>query len=395
MLKIVLLGCIFALMIATYLWELFQHKRNLYKIPIRIHVNGTRGKSSLTRLIASGLRGAGISTLAKTTGTLAQMILPCGREIPIYRSGTPNIIEQIRVVRHAVALGAQALVIECMALEPKLQVLCESKLIQSTHGVITNVRPDHLEVMGPTERDVARAISATIPHSGVLFTGEKKHRELLEATALARGTKVCVPREEIDGVDGEDLSGFTHVEHGENVALALAVCRHLGVDRQSALSGMRRCQFDMGAMRFYRLEHTGRCIIFANAFAANDPHSTQTLWKMAMERHFDADFRIVMVNCRADRSARSKQFARALLHWSGVDHFLVTGQHTHLFAKLSQSYGVPEAKLTLAEGQSARQLVQTLIDLARPKCLVLGVGNIAGIGMELLEMLAKTWSVAH
>lgn len=32
--------------------EYAVHVRNLKKIPIRIHVNGTRGKSSVTRLIA-------------------------------------------------------------------------------------------------------------------------------------------------------------------------------------------------------------------------------------------------------------------------------------------------------------------------------------------------------
>ena len=44
------------------------------KIPIRIHVNGTRGKSSVTRLIAAGLRAGGKRTFAKTTGTAPRVI---------------------------------------------------------------------------------------------------------------------------------------------------------------------------------------------------------------------------------------------------------------------------------------------------------------------------------
>ncbi|TFH29311.1 MAG: poly-gamma-glutamate synthase PgsB, partial [Myxococcales bacterium] len=60
--------------------ELILHRRRLKKIPIRIHVNGTRGKTSVTRLIAAGLREAGIRCVAKTTGTVPRFILPNGRE---------------------------------------------------------------------------------------------------------------------------------------------------------------------------------------------------------------------------------------------------------------------------------------------------------------------------
>ena len=42
---------IFAVLVALGLLEAVLHRHNLSKIPIRIHVNGTRGKSSVTRLI--------------------------------------------------------------------------------------------------------------------------------------------------------------------------------------------------------------------------------------------------------------------------------------------------------------------------------------------------------
>ena len=35
--------------------ELAAHRRRLKQIPVRIHVNGTRGKSSVARLIAAGV----------------------------------------------------------------------------------------------------------------------------------------------------------------------------------------------------------------------------------------------------------------------------------------------------------------------------------------------------
>ena len=37
-------------------------------------MNGTRGKSSVTRLVAAGLREGGLKTFAKTTGTAPRVI---------------------------------------------------------------------------------------------------------------------------------------------------------------------------------------------------------------------------------------------------------------------------------------------------------------------------------
>ena len=74
--------------------ELARHRKRLEAIPVRVHVNGTRGKSSVTRLIAAGMRSGGVTTCAKTTGTLARMILPDGRELPVFRPAKANVIEQ-------------------------------------------------------------------------------------------------------------------------------------------------------------------------------------------------------------------------------------------------------------------------------------------------------------
>ena len=35
--------------------EFVKHQKRIYSIPIRIHVNGTRGKSSVARLIGAAL----------------------------------------------------------------------------------------------------------------------------------------------------------------------------------------------------------------------------------------------------------------------------------------------------------------------------------------------------
>jgi hypothetical protein len=74
-----------AVVLAFLFIEYTIHIRNLDSISVRIHVNGTRGKSSVTRLIAGALREHGMRTFGKTPGTLPRMIMDDGREYPIYR----------------------------------------------------------------------------------------------------------------------------------------------------------------------------------------------------------------------------------------------------------------------------------------------------------------------
>jgi hypothetical protein len=51
-------------LLAALAWiERRQHRRRLERIRIRIHVNGTRGKSSVTRLIAGSAAAAGAEAL--------------------------------------------------------------------------------------------------------------------------------------------------------------------------------------------------------------------------------------------------------------------------------------------------------------------------------------------
>ena len=88
------------LLIFVGISEYYFHSRYLSTIPIRIHVNGTRGKSSVTRLIASGLREGGLKTLAKTTGTTPRIINENGKDIVIHRLRSASIGEQIKFIRY-------------------------------------------------------------------------------------------------------------------------------------------------------------------------------------------------------------------------------------------------------------------------------------------------------
>src|SRR3989339_1965711 len=267
--------------------ERWIHQRHLKKIPVRIHVSGTRGKSSVTRLVAAGLRAYGVKTAAKTTGTLARMILPDGREVAVSRPLGANIKEQARIIATAEKIGAQVLVMECMALQPEFHWISERIFVRATHALITNIRADHLDEMGPTVEDVAKAIAGMIPVGGVLISGEHQYGHILKAAAEDRHTRyVEITDEDLAVVTDEDLDKFSYFEHRQNVALALRLLSELNIPKDVALQGMWKAVPDPGALIEISVDFYGRHITFINAFAANDPISTEQIWRAAQKRHY-------------------------------------------------------------------------------------------------------------
>jgi poly-gamma-glutamate synthase PgsB/CapB len=384
---ILLIAC--GLLIAMGALELILHRRRLTRIPIRIHVNGTRGKTSVTRLIAAGLREAGVRCLAKTTGTVPRFILPNGREVPVYRPGGANVIEQKQAVTMAAAQRAEALVVECMALQPSLQWLSESKLIRATHGAITNARPDHLDVMGPAEEDVAHALAGTVPVDGVFLTAERKHRAFFQQVAEERGSRFRAAEDISRPLTTEDVAGFPYLEHQDNVELALAVCEEIGIDNETALRGMWRAKPDPGAMTETRVEFFGRHVIFVNGFAANDPISTRYIWEQSLRRHRELKRRIAVFNCRSDRADRSEQLAESYAGWTQADEVVLLGTGQYIFARAAVKSGLDPTRLVFVDRDHPADIFEILLGLSESSALVMGLGNIAGPGLALAEYFAN------
>jgi len=373
-----------AIIIFYLSFEMYYHIKRIKKIKYRIHVNGTRGKSSVARLIAAGMRGGNVKTICKTTGTMARYIDLDGSEEPIIRIGRTNIIEQVKVIKKASKVNPTALVIECMAVQPLLQSLCELKLVRSTHGVLCNAREDHLDVMGPTERDVALALAGTMPVKGIFITPEKKYLSIFKKAAKDRGSEIItVDSAHIESISDAEMDNFSYLEYKENVALALMVCSRCGVNRNDALKGMWHAKPDPGALIIKTINYKGTKITFANGFAANDPLSTGQLWNKVIEK-FPTIKVIGLVNCRDDRGDRSLQMAQAIIDWQKNDTLIAIGSGTDYFLK-----SIPKTKKINAvngENYNVTQVLEHLrLNIKDKHVLAIGVCNIAKIGFELLN----------
>lgn len=376
------------ILIVNLAFEYFRHTRNVKQIPIRIHVNGTRGKSSVTRLISAGLRAGGVRTLAKTTGTVPRVILPDGRESSIIRLFGPNIIEQKYIFRYAASLKPQAIVVECMAVNPIFQWITERKFVKSTISVITNVRLDHLDLMGSGIQSVAKSIANTIPTHKICFTAEKEQFQLLRNIAGHRGTELRYTN--AAKVSEDDLAPFAYIEHPDNLALALAVCEHCGVKREDALKGMQNANPDPGALHKYVIEESQKKVTFYNVFAANDPSSSLYIWHKITDPITSGD-KMIILNTRADRFARSHQLIDTFCQ-EDYDYFILTGERSEHLQHYALSGRIPKGKLVVLGEIDPSLIYERVLSLTTSESHIIGIGNIAGtkkFGAQIVNYFRK------
>lgn len=369
--------------IAYGLFEYRRHRSNLGKIPVRIHINGTRGKSSVTRLVGGGLKGGGKPVFIKTTGTSPRTIDVSGHEQPIRRVGAPNIIEQIGIIRNAASEKPDFFVVECMALLPNLQNITEHQIINSQVGIITNVREDHLDVMGPTLPDVAESICNTIPRNGYLFTTENRFIDLIKKKARALNTRVI--EVDPDSVSEHDMTRFSYLEHKDNVAVSLAVCIHFDIDRKSALRGMSEIKPDPGALMKYSMRHNGYLIEFFNAFAANDPDSYRAIWEMLHLHRGESKKLVVLVNSRRDRVQRAEQLGEFIARELEADYFIVSGEATRPLVNRAVKYGLDRTLIKDLGGRNVIEIFDHFETLVDRDTILVGIGNIVGLGEDIVR----------
>ena len=363
--------------------ESYYHNKSLAKIPIRIHVNGARGKSSVTRLIASGLREGGIATMAKTTGSAPRIIDKQGRDLIIHRLRSASIGEQVKLIRNFSKKKIQALVIECMAVQPQYQWIAEQKMIKSTISVITNIRPDHLDEMGSTMSDISYSLSNTIPFNGLLITGERDYCSELEEVSDKRNTTINIVESSL--ISDEYLNKFPYLEHADNIAVALEVCQNLGIDSKVALDGMLKTPPDPGALVIWELIFESKINQFVSAFAANDPKSTLQIWKL-LEGRIGNSKSCIFLNTRADRMYRTNQLINLVLKEIKPEVFIIKGDNLPI--ELISDIKKSNIELKIFEDKtSPDNLVNYFKTL--DNYFIMGIGNIVGWGEEFVNNLKR------
>ncbi len=361
------------LMVVFLLWEKMRHQKRLKAIPIRIHVNGTRGKSSLVRLLAAVLRENGIVTLAKTTGDFPQIIRPDGTELSFLRRGGARLQEQVNVVKMASSYEAQAIVIECMALHPEFQEASETTMVQATHTIMTNVRRDHAEVMGRSRDEIAGCLALSLPgETATLICTDRSEAALFARWDHAPLRRILLAENETAMSEAPISSDMERMVRC--VAGALEVTYHPSF--ALALPALPQP---------VRVSVGGGYVSFLDLFSINDIDS----FLIAIEES-KADLpgpKVALFNTRSDRPLRTASFIEhVFLSSSFFDYVALAGSHKAWARRKITALPLISCPDTMAPDELLRHLAH---HVGSSSFSVIGVANFSGLGEKVRSYIEK------
>ncbi len=355
--------------------------RSVTALDLRIHVNGTRGKSSVTEYIAAGLLKANHDVMAKVTGVIPAVIHK-GIDQVLGRAGVARVQEQFYIIRHAARKGVKSLVLECMSISPELQQL-ESRVFKPHIYVITNIKDDHREVMGRTVEEQAASICRAIPHNCKVITNETHFLDLIQETAARKNSTVVVPRLPHKTIRDK----LPHYVFPENVSLALAVCEEAGLEQSQVAEGILN-HVMQAETPLFSIRSGNSVVNFLNAFSVNDVDSTISFidhWQKitGYNRKYS-----VLFNTRADRPLRTVQFAEWIASASlSIEHIFITGTHARKARDLFKRTVVGKDRIHICKKSDIIRIKSILLDTVSDKSLVVGLGNIGGYGNRILDIM--------
>lgn len=355
--KIILL-ITFALL-ALGLYEKARHERNLKKVPIRILINGTRGKTTLTRLLVASLNAAGIKTIGRTTGSEAAVLHPDGRVESIIRHRSARVYEIIKFFKEAAGENAECAVVECMALQPENQKAFRDTLVKPGTVAIVNTFVDHVPEMGVTRESTSEVLRLSVPHNAELYVTEHyyddfKHVHYVELNPSA---------EEINGI------------HPSAIAIASSILNDMGIAHTALEDGIRNFIPDKGLLNPFS---AGCNSLFIPSFSINDLSCMDSAVKKWIKDGRELN---LIYNNRKDREYRIGLFKRVLAENSkAIRKVYVIGDYKK---KVSWHFGM------IAECEAISiEALHNHIENSRDSLFV-GLGNIKGEGESLIALFEK------
>jgi poly-gamma-glutamate synthase PgsB/CapB len=316
----------------------------------RILVTGSRGKSTIVRLLHTALHNAGQETYSRITGVIPREL--CADKVRTISRSSGAHVEEMRWWLKQLPVSAQSIVLENSAITPDLQSLA-SRWLQPQVTIVSNTVPDHQEIWGPCSPLAAVVLTTGVPKGGlvVIPAGQQSNSYLLELLE-ARCCRIIFAEPAIASIKGYQAI---------NLGLALATVKQLGLLPEPALQAMLRLQPDK--YDFNVISYAGAEL--AMAFSANDINSTKRLfhslkWPEEQTR--------LIYNHRRDRPGRFRSFIDWLSNspWREV---LIIGDR-------------PQTRLGSARYLHIKH-ERVLRRLLQPGDRVFGCGNIAGLPLSL------------
>ena len=330
-------------------------QRSKPKAQPRVLVTGSRGKSSVVRLLFAVMQSAGLRAYARITGVVPRELGPDGVR-RIARSAGAHV-EEMRWWLGQLPASAQGVVLENSAIAPEFQGLA-GRWLKPGLTVLTNVMPDHQEAWGAAAAGAADALVEGVPRAGrvILPASLENDGHLLGLLARRRCDVVFAP------AAGADENNYQAV----NMGLALAAAEQLGFAAEPALDAMRRVPRDRYDF------HVANCCgaEVAMAFSANDINSTRELFRSLA---WSPQETRLVYNHRKDRPGRLDSF----IGWFGQSwrEVLIIGDKPARRPAAARYLDIEDE--------------QAMLRLLQPGDRVFGCGNIAGLPLSLAAVLDR------
>jgi len=374
----------FTLLVFYLLIEKILHSKRLNKIPLRISVSGTRGKTSIVRTLASVFRSNDIKVLAKTIGSEAKYILPNGKEELIKRRGMITILEQKKLINKAVKLKVDCIITEIMSIHPEYHFIETHKLIKPELTILSNFRADHTNVVGKSIEEISKLfINDIYPSSKILIHENEINKYLIAGinknkSELIKGKKDVAKDLKLPAVELNQ-----HIS--ENLDLVFSASKYFGINNKTITKGIINTRLDIGKLVIYKFEVENKKVYFVNSFAANDPDSTTQLIKKTIKiLNLDFPKIIGLMSLRSDRGERSQQWLEYLTK-NGTDYFnhiFLTGSHSKILNRKIQASEIIKSK-------DPEHITNFIISGSDTDSIIFGIANINGLGKSLVNYWNK------
>lgn len=351
---------LFFILLFLGFWEAYSHKKRVEKIKIRILVNGTRGKTTVSRVLVAALNRAGIKTMGRTTGSEAVIITPSLETEKIVRKRKANILEMKDFFRRAAKEECECVVVECMALFPENQLTMATSLVKPTIVVITNSYIDHIAEMGRKREDTVYALSLSVPKNASLYTLESDYDSL--------PNKVIHPKEVYS------LPQTSFPLHKDSWRISKALLNDLGLSNELIISSLSTIIPDVGMMDGI-VSSSGS--IFYPYFSVNDEECMERNLREIREREGDKKIAIIFNN-REDREYRIELMRDILKKDNTIaDSIYVIGDYPRIVVRALRKYISIEA----IDINAMYKKIEEEKDM-----VFVGLGNIKGSGEELIAL---------
>ena len=349
---VIVLSLLIVLLILGFI-EHYLHMKRVNSVKTRILINGTRGKTTITRLLVSSLQSAGIKTIGRTTGSEAQIILPSGEIEEIKRRRPARVYELIKFWKRAEECGAECAVVECMALQKENQKAIRDTLVSPTSVVIANTFVDHVPEMGRSIESTSEVLCMSIPKNAKLYVTEHLYDDFQDVTFVDAKSETS-PREDI---------------HPSAIAIVRAILKDMKINEEYLNEGIKNFIPDKGLLKPFNV---GSSSLFIPSFSINDlssMNSALSKWNRKVN---------LIYNNRKDREYRISLFDDVLkTNKDIIDKVYVIGDYKN---KVMRHFG----KLAAAHAISIDDL-KGVIDSSTDQVFI-GLGNIKGEGEELIAL---------